>query len=462
MLVSDSNSTAEPIVIEAWITDSPKFEGTEENSLPSFGDPLVNAAESFNRAHPDYQVRIRKIEAHILPEAVADAVAQGNPPDIAEYVWSSTQTALDMRARNGDPLFVPLQRAIAGRGEILGERVVVEDLVPAVRNYYSLGGELVSMPTGVSTNILFANKAMLERAGIERMPATWQGLTDACAAIAKLPDGPSHAICWPNYGWLFDMEIAGQGGLLCNHNNGRSGRSTRVFLDSPEMLNYVQWWKRLHDSGYYYAGEELDYFAAMEAFARQEIAFVVSSSAIGLIMKDIAAEVGLELMAGQLPRRNELWSPGGAVAGMSFFLTAGLPKEKEDGALAFLQHQLTPRHAVARMHSPSVLLTSLPVTLAAYQQAMADDWAEPFPGFRIAAEQVASAKQTPAAAGPVVGNLNGINTVIAMAMEDVLLHGAEPASRFRTATEEAQAVLDRHNAAALAYPPVTPDVLRAG
>ena len=47
-------------------------------------------------------------------------------------------------------------------------------------------------------------------------------------------------------------------------------------------------------------------------------------------------------------------------------------------------------------------------------------------------------------------------------MEDVLLRGAEPASRFRAATEEAQAVLDRHNAAALAYPPVTPDVLRAG
>lgn len=457
MLVSDSGATAEPIVIEAWIADSPKFPGTGENSLPGFGDPLVNAAESFNRAHPQYQVRIRKISAAILPEAVADAVVRGNPPDIAEYVYSSTQTALDTRARNGNPLFVPVQRAIGGRTKILGERVVIEDLVPAVHYYYSIGGELVSMPTGVSTNILFANKAILGRAGVERMPATWQELTAACAAIAELPDGPAHGVRWPNYGWLFNMEIAGQGGLLSNNDNGRSGRSTRVFLDSPEMLNYVRWWKRMHDSGYYCTREALDYFSAMEAFARQEIAFVVSSSAIGQLMRDMAADAGLELVAGQLPRCNELRSPGGAVGGMSFFLAADLPREKEDGALAFLQHQLNPPHAVARMYD-----RSLPVTLPAYQQAMADGWAEPFPGFRIATEQVASAHPTPAAAGPVVGNLSGINTVITHAMEDVLLRGAEPAGRFRVATEEAQALLDRHNCAALAYPPVTPDVLRAG
>ncbi|WP_307961712.1 hypothetical protein [Salinispora arenicola] len=73
---------------------------------------------------------------------------------------------------------------------------------------------------------------------------------------------------------------------------------------------------------------------------------------------------------------------------------------------------------------------------------MADDCVEPHPGFRIAAEQVASAERTPAAAGPVVGNLNGINTVITYAMEDVLLRGADPAIRFRAAAEEAEALLD--------------------
>lgn len=450
------NETAGPIVIEAWIAVSPG------NVLEGHGDPLVKAAESFNQAHPRYQVRVRKVEAHLLPELVAEAVAQGNPPDISEYYAVSTQTALDTRARNGDRQFVPVERAIAGRTEILGEPVVTGELVPSVRAHYSLGGELISIPTFVSTNMLCGNKAMLERAGIERMPATWQELEAACAAIRGLPDGPAHGVSWPNYGWLFHMEIAGQGGLLCNNGNGRLGRSTRVFLDSPELLDYVRWWKRMYDSGHYLATEELHYVTAMQAFLNQEIAFVVSSSAIGQMARDLAAEAGFEFVGGQLPRHQESVSPGGVLGGGSFFLSAGLPKEKEDGALAFLQYHLTPRHAVANMYDPSNPLSSLPVTQAAYRQAMAEDWAEPFPGFRSATEQVVSAELTPAAAGPMVGNLNGINNALHQALEDVLLNGAGLANRFRTATDQAQQALDRYNAAALAYPPVTPDELRAG
>ena len=454
--MSSSNEPAEPTVIEAWLAVSPG------NVLEGHGDPLVNAAESFNRAHPGYEVRIRKVEAHLMPEVVAEAVAQGNPPDVAEYYAMSTQTALDTRAATGDPLFVPVQRAIAGRDKILGEPVVIDDLVPTVRGHYSVGGELVSVPSFVSTNVFYANQELLDRAGVERMPATWQELSDACAAISALPDGPAHCVSWPNYGWLFHMEIAGRGGLIGNNGNGRLGRATRVRLDSPEVLDYVQWWKQMQESGYYLATEELHYVTAMQAFLGKEIAFVVSSSAVGKIVSDAAAEAGIELTVGQLPRHDELRSPGGVPGGSSFFVTAGLSQEKEDGALAFLQHQLNPEHAVARMSAPSTPLTSLPITQAAYQQAMTEDWPEPFSGFRPAAEQVASAELTPAAAGPVLGNFNGIYTAIHEAIVDVVLNGAEPADRFRAATEQAQAALDRHNAAALAYPPVTPDELRAG
>ncbi len=92
---------------------------------------------------------------------------------------------------------------------------------------------------------------------------------------------------------------------------------------------------------------------------------------------------------------------------------------------------------------------------------MAVSWTEPFPGFRAATEQVVTAALTPAAAGASLGNLSNINSALTGAMEDVLLKGADPVSRFRTATEEAQEALDRHNTAALNYPPVTPSELRA-
>lgn len=451
----DSIETDAPITIEVWLGESPKVEGSDDHELPGFGDPIVHAAESFNRAHPEYLVRIRKVDFRELPKVVAEAVAQGNPPDIAEYVYTATQVALDTRAHNGDPLFVPVQRAVAGRTKILGEPVVIDDLMPGARDYWSRGGELVSIPTCVTANIMYANKTVLERAGIRRMPTTWRELTAACAAVADLQDGPAYGVTWPNYGWLFHSEVIGQGGLFSDNDNGRTGRSTRVFLDSPEMLNYVQWWQRMHDSGYYhYTGEPNDYFGGMAAFARQEVAFTVTSSAVGRIMTEMAVESGIELMAGPLPRFDERPYVGGPFGGQSFFLSAGLSKEKEDGALAFLQHQLNPEHAAARTYTHS-----LPLTLSAYEQTTADHQVEPFPGFRAATEQVASSNQTPAGAGPLLGNLNGINGILTVAMEDVLLSGAEPTSRFRTATQEAQVLLDRHNAAALAYPPVTPDAL---
>ncbi|MEQ0565843.1 extracellular solute-binding protein [Amycolatopsis sp. NEAU-NG30] len=445
-----------PTDIDVWLQASPN------NTLPEFGDPLVLAAESFNRAHPGYRVRIRRIEAHLLPQKVAEAVEHGNPPDIAEYMYSSMQTALDTRAANGDPLFVPVERAIDGRAKILGEPVVVDDLVPAVRDYYTVGGELAAIPTFVSTNILFANRTVLAAAGIERLPSTWAELEAACAAVAALPDGPGHGVSWPNYGWVFHQELAGQRGVLVNNGNGRSGRATRVFLDSPELLAYARWWKRMLDDGHYLPTEELHYFTTMQAFARQEIAFVVSSSAIGRMLGEMAAEAGFELTAGQLPRPVADCSPGGPVAGEALFLARGLAKEKEDGALAFLQHQLNDVHAVARLYDPASPMTSLPITLAALGQATADEWPEPFPGYRAAIEQVTTAERTPAGAGPVAGNLNGINIALTEAMADVLLEGAEPAARFRLATEQAQRVLDRYNAAALAYPPRTPDELEAG
>lgn len=453
----DSQTTS-PTTIEVWLSDSPKLQETGEHTLPGFGDPIVEAAKSFNVAHPEYEVHIRKIDFRKLPEQVAAAVSAGAPPAIAEYTYSSTQAALDTRAADGSPLFVPVQRALRGRSHILGEPVVLEDLLPNVRNYYTVGGELVSMPSTVTTNVLFANKDFLAQAGITAMPATRQNLEEACAAIESLDRGPTHGISWPNYGWLFHMEIAAQGGLLCNNDNGRSGHATQVWLDSAEMLNYVAWWQDMHRSGhYYYTGETCDYFAAMEAFASRDVGFVVSSSAVGRLMTDMAADCGFEVMIGPLPRLEASSSPGGPLGGQSFFLAAGLSPTEEDGALAFLQHQLNPQHAVARMGD-----RSLPVTWQAYRRLSQDDWVEPYRGFRIAAQQVMSAQSSPSSAGPVIGNLHGINTALTEAMQDVLLLDADLQGRLSAATVEAQRLLDRHNDAALANPPTTPPVLRGG
>lgn len=440
---------AEPITIDVWLSHHP---------IPHFLDPVTAAAESFHRLHPGYRVRLREVPFRELPGEVVAAVERGNPPDLADYYFTATQLACDTRAGDGRPLFTPVQRAIGDRTKILGEPVVIDDIVPAVRDYYSQDGELVSMPAMVSTAVLFANQDLLTRAGVARVPTTWRELEEACAAVTGLPGGPANGVAWPNHGWMFHLEVAAQGGLLGDNDNGRSGRATRVTLDSPEVLRYARWWQRMQERGHYrYTGEPRDWMAAMEAFQRQEIAFVVSSSAVGVLMADMAAAAGFQLTAGVLPHNDEVPFAGRSVGGQSLFLTAGLPPAKEDGALAFLQHLLNPQNGVRRQYGGST-----PVTLAAQELIDAEGWFERHPYFRAATDQIAASDRTPAACGAAMGDLNGINDALTAAMQDVLTVGADPEARFRAATEQAQVLLDRYNAACLGDPPVTPDALVAG
>lgn len=426
--------------------------------IPHFSEPMAEAAESFTRAHPGYEVRLREMNFWDVPGEVARAVADGNPPDLAEYYFTATQLALDTRDRHGEPLFTPLQRAIGDRTKILGEPVVVDDLVPVVRDYYSREGELVSMPTIVSTAIVFANQDLLDRAGVTRMPRTWQELEAACARVRRLPGGPAAGVSWPNHGWMFQMEVAAQGGLIGDQDNGRTGRATRVDLESPEILSYVRWWRDMHARGHYlHTGGLRDWLAAMEAFNRQEIAFVVSSSAVGGLMAGMAEEAGFRMTTGVLPHNAARPCAGRSLGGQSLFLTAGLPREKEDAALAFLQHMANPHNAVRRQNSGS-----LPLTVPEHELHASQGWFERHPHIRTAVEQVTSSDGSPAARGALLGDWNGIQDAVTFAMHDVLTKRQDIVPRFRAATQEAQAALDRYTAACLADPPVTPDALVAG
>lgn len=437
------------VTIDVWLAGHP---------IPHFLDPVTEAAESFARAHPGYEVRLRDMNFWDVPAEIARAVEEGNPPDVAEYYFTSTQLALDTRDRHGRPLFAPLQRAIGDRTKILGEPVVTDDLVPVVRDYYSRDGELVSMPTIVSTAIMFANKDILDRAGITRMPRTWQELEAACAKVRRLPGGPSAGVAWPNHGWMFEMEVAAQGGLIGDNDNGRAGRATGVSLNSPEMLEYVRWWWRMHAKGHYlYTGELRDWLGAMDAFKRQDIAFVVSSSAVGGLMAGMAEEAGFGLTTSVLPHNGARPYAGRMLGGQSMFLTAGLPREKEDGALAFLQHLVNPENTVRRQNTGS-----LPLTVPEQRLHAAQGWFERHPYLRTALDQVTSTDGSSAGAGALIGDLYGIQDAMTSAMHDVLTRRQDIVPRFRAATDEAQAALDRYTAACFADPPVTPRVLVAG
>ena len=75
------------------------------------------------------------------------------------------------------------------------------DFIPPARGYYGLpNGDLLSMPFNVSTTVLFYNKDLFKKAGLdaEKPPKTWPELMDA----AKKLRSSNAAACGYTTTWL--------------------------------------------------------------------------------------------------------------------------------------------------------------------------------------------------------------------------------------------------------------------
>lgn len=408
---------------------------------PGYMDPLYAWANEFADRHPGYRVEVTGIDFREVPKVVAEAAARGDAPDIAGYFYTATQFARDTRDANGDPLFTSVEREIAGRTQILGEKVVLDDLVPAARGYFSYGGELVSSPLTASTVVMLANADVLEAAGVTTLPRTWSELTAACAAVAESTGGAVKGATWPNHGWLFQQAVGQQGGLLVDHDNGRTGRAENVNLNSPEVLAYARWWQDLNNAGHFlYTGETADWFGPFDAFVEGRAAFLITSSVE--VSRATARENGFRVRVGTLPHNEAVPHAGASIGGDSLWLTAGLDPVKRDGALAFMQFLLRPENA-ATWHRAN---GRIPMTQPAIDLLEADGWFAENPNMRVATEQLARADGSPAALGILTGAFAAIQHGAPEAMHDVLVGGADPDIRFGQAQAAAQKRLTAYNA----------------
>jgi sn-glycerol 3-phosphate transport system substrate-binding protein len=441
--------------LEVWVSDL---------TFPGYMDRWMKLGAAFEDAHADYEVRIRGLGFFTGPQEIAEAVAAGRPPAIAEYYFYMAPVARDTLTPDGGPQYTSVEKAIGGRSEVLGEPVVIDDVIPAMRDYYTYRGDLTSMPSIGTTSLIYANTALLEAAGIGQMPETWDELEAACEAVAGLRGGPRHAVTWANHGMFFQQAIASQGGLLCDNDNGRAGRATTVDLASPQMLAWATWWQRLHRNGHYrYTGKIPDWEGNFRIFADGEAALRISSSNDVNYMAQAAKAGGFGVRAGRFPYNSQVPYAGNTIAGTSLWLSGGLDEATRDGALAFLQFVHNPRNAADRHRATSFL----PVTQASYDLLKEEGWFREHPYHQAACDQLSRypgedrrASGAPPVRGALFGDFAGNQDVMTRAMGDVLARGADPATRFAEATAEAQALLANYDADCAGTGPHSPESLR--
>ncbi len=429
----EAPSDAEPIEIEMWIAfnDDARLNFTKDR------------AAEFNAAHPEYNVVVTPFDSYnTVFEQTALAMDEGNPPEIIHFFEAATQDALDAIDSNGDPIFKSVTAAIAGRTEILGEPVVIDDVVSAATKYYTIDGELFSMPWNTSSTTMFSNMDILNAAGITEPPATWAEVEAACVAISGLDDGPDNCITWPNHGWFFEQSLGQAGADLANNDNGRTDRATEVFLNSDAAVDYVQWWSDLEDSGaYVYTGTQRDWGGTAAAFNSQNVAMLVYSSSDTTVITDDATANGFDVRASFMPYNQDREYVGNLIGGATLWMTNGLPTEAEDGALAFMNFFSNPANA-ALWHQTTGYI---PITNAAVALLESEGWYEESPNSLVASDQLDAAADTPASTGALLGNFVAIRDVVTLAIEDILVNDVDVAERMASAQEEAQTLLDDYN-----------------
>lgn len=428
------HESAEKITINVWLKRWPMWQ--------QLVDPIRKQAEEFNRRHPRYRVVVEAVNVGAFPREVARAARAGTAPHIASYSYCYLQEALDVRDADGRPLFTSVTKAVGGREEILGEPVVLDDIVANMRAYFTFDGDLSSMPRNTSTVLLFSNIDALRAAGIAEPPSTWAEVEAACAALAGRDGARRAGITWPNFGWLMQQSVAQQGGLYADHENGRSGRSEKVDFMSPEMLAYVTWWRDLHRAGHYlYTGKSSDWWGCMEAFADGDAAMLVSTSVEAGPIVRAARKAGFRVQVSRMPHNERAGFAGSNIAGESLWLRDGLDEPTRDGALALIQFLTNPRNATAIYDHGR---TFVPTTETSIDLLSSEGWFDRNPHFRPAIDQLRISPDSPATRGAVLGNFLPIQSAGVQAMHDVLVDGEDLAERFNRANDQAQQLLDEY------------------
>lgn len=402
-----------------------------------------DVAADFNSQIDGYEITVQGYDNYeALFDATLLAVDQGSQPAIVQYFEAATTEARDAVSGGGEPLFASVEERIAGRDEILDVPVVLDDVVDPVQSYFTIDGEFSSMPWNSSSAIMFTNRDMMEDGGVTDIPETWQDLEAACETIMSADDAPSACITWPNHGWFTEQSIAQQGGLLANNDNGRSGRADEVFLDDQEILEYVSWWQSMEQAGFYtYTGTQRDWDGAYNAFASQQIPFVIYSSSDTTALTDEGDNGGFTVEASFMPYNADRADGGNLIGGATLWLTEGLDEDVEDVALAFLNFFSNPENA-ADWHR---VTGYIPITNASIELLESEGWFDDNPNSAVASAQLAAAPETAATAGVLMGNFVAIRDVVTEAIEDILVNDLDVAERLAEADTAAQQLLEEYN-----------------
>jgi len=393
-------------------------------------DLLKGMAEDFNKAHPGITVESQYVGSYneTLNKTIA-AVKAGNPPHIFQLYEIGTRGMID------GGMIMPIGD-IAKPGE-----VDWGDYVDAVMSYYTIDGKLYSMPFNSSTPILFYNKTLFKKAGLDANtpPDTWNQVREMGKKI--MDGGAAEAgITWNLHSWYFEQWHAVQNAPLADKENGRKGRAGKVIFDGEAGVSIVKWWTGLEkDKIFLNTGR--GWSNHRKAFISGQAAMMISSTSDVTQMTNAFNQKGWELGTGFFPRPDAVTRQGVIIGGGTLWLTKDHPKEELKAAWEFLKWMTQPRQQVTWHKGTGYF----PIRKAAMKLLEEEGWFNKFPNYKVAFDQLLQTKTSMATSGALIGVFPQLRDAVQSGIEKVYEGKASPEAALKEAAQKTNKELENYN-----------------
>jgi sn-glycerol 3-phosphate transport system substrate-binding protein len=250
------------------------------------------------------------------------ATPKGMGPDVMQLYDIGTRWAID----SGTTLKM--------QDFINADKYDISDYEPNILAYYTLDGELYSMPFNCSSPVVIYNKKAVAAAGLD--PKTAFISMDACLESAQKMSAAGYAVggSFTNYSWVFEQLVSIQDKDLLDNGNGRKGRATKVIASDALLNIFTKLRTIVQDPSNKNFGKGTA--ESKNQFATGTIGYILDSCSI---YADVSAAAGgaFEVGFAPVPRVNSGDTGGVSVGGGSLWLMDTGDKNRANAAWGFIK-----------------------------------------------------------------------------------------------------------------------------
>lgn len=435
-----ASTPAAPVSAQDDVTISFVHTFFDENDIRF--EVVQSIVEEFEAQNRGITVEVQtKVDYDEILDSTLTAIDQGNAPHVVQLDETATRFAADQVDEDGDPLFVKLQDVATEE-----QQANFDDLLPSVRDFFEVDGELWSMPWNSSNPVLYINEDIFTAAGLDpaNPPRTFAEVDAVCATIMEQAEALELSGCinWPLAAWFPETWVAMQGGLVVNNENGHDGRATEALLNSEEMQVAVEWWASMAEQGYYiYTGVTGDYTGEAGLFITQGTAMHINSTAGVSNFVNFAGIFGYGLTVAPLPIPNEDATNGTINGGGSLWITNGHSEAEINAARDFVFF-MTSAENIAEWHKDSGYF---PNRQASIDILEAEGFWEENPAYRVAVDQLVNTVPNAATAGAIYGSAPTVRGYLVDAIQSVIDGGESVEDALAAADTLADEQIEEYN-----------------